>query len=562
MFWKVLVKVSIECKIKHNQIVLSFPYDREVVQALKRLKYRKFDKKKKVFYIDILDLDLLISLLSKIRYVDCSKLIAARDSLQTNVDDSWDANPSEELLTPLMKHQVEGVKFLSAPISEAINNTLNGSRINGRILGDYMGLGKTAQAAIAAKTVLEAMNPEGRILVVSPANYKIGWDREIKRFCGEESTYIWRADDKKPPNLSARWHIINYDILHKKHNDLLRMGFDILILDEVHYIRNPSAARSKSVLGYKPPKKKRITGLSEHAKYVIALTGTPVVNRITDLFSILKAIHHPLGDTYSRFLGRYCEVNRVDRGGVFSFEVIGLKNIDELKEIISPVFLQRKNVAGLKPIVRTLIPVEVNTSQYRTVMLDYYKKKNSHLIKTLTDKISYYNKAKQILAIEKVPFTISRIEESVEAGGKILMFSFYRDVVSTIKDHFDKSAVMLMGGMAEKDIQSSIDSFQNDPSKKVFVGQINAAGSAITLTAANRVIFNDLDWVPANLLQAEGRANRKGQTSTVFSEYIIAANTFDEKLAEVVETKLLQINEFEGTNVSIFEEFLKEIDDQ
>ena len=237
------------------------------------------------------------------------------------------------------------------------------------------------------------------------------------------------------------------------------------------------------------------------------------------------------GDTYSRFLGRYCEVNRVDRGGVFSFEVIGLKNIDELKEIISPVFLQRKNVAGLKPIVRTLIPVEVNTSQYRTVMLDYYKKKNSHLIKTLTDKISYYNKAKQILAIEKVPFTISRIEESVEAGGKILMFSFYRDVVSTIKDHFDKSAVMLMGGMAEKDIQSSIDSFQNDPSKKVFVGQINAAGSAITLTAANRVIFNDLDWVPANLLQAEGRANRKGQTSTVFSEYIIAANTFDEKLA-------------------------------
>jgi len=145
--------------------------------------------------------------------------------------------------------------------------------------------------------------------------------------------------------------------------------------------------------------------------------------------------------------------------------------------------------------------------------------------------------ARETLAAAKVHSTIDFVTGAVEQGEKVIVFSCFLEAIQKLAKHFDESAVLLTGATPAAQRQSLVDRFQQDDSVRVFLGNIVAAGIGFNLTAATQVVFNDLDWVPANHWQAEDRAYRIGQTRTVNVTYMVAAGTIDDFVQSVLEKK-------------------------
>ena len=142
-----------------------------------------------------------------------------------------------------------------------------------------------------------------------------------------------------------------------------------------------------------------------------------------------------------------------------------------------------------------------------------------------------------------------------------IIFCNFSDEIDAFLKHFGSKSVCVRGGMSDKKKQASVDRFQEDDSCKVFVGQIKAAGVGLTLTAAEVVIMNSLDWVPGNHEQAEDRAYRIGQNKMVNIYYMLMDNTIDNLVWKILNHKKKIIGTIMGEN-EIIEEFLKEIDDE
>jgi SNF2 family DNA or RNA helicase len=140
-------------------------------------------------------------------------------------------------------------------------------------------------------------------------------------------------------------------------------------------------------------------------------------------------------------------------------------------------------------------------------------------------------------ALAKVGDVIDHIKSSFETADKVIVFAHHRDVIIKLKEAFGDVAVVLMGGMSDEDKNTSVDRFQNDPKVRLFVGSIMAAGVGLTLTKASLVIFAELDWVPANLTQAEDRAHRIGQVDSVLVQHIVIDGSIDCNLAKRVVSK-------------------------
>jgi predicted RNA-binding Zn ribbon-like protein len=152
------------------------------------------------------------------------------------------------------------------------------------------------------------------------------------------------------------------------------------------------------------------------------------------------------------------------------------------------------------------------------------------------------NKARHDLALTKARATADFVTDCVDAGQKVVVFTAYTGVVDTLLERFGPTAVRITGTDSAEAREQAVQRFQNDDAVRVFVGNIHAAGTGITLTAASHVVFNDLDWVPANHWQAEDRAYRIGQTGTVNVHYQVASGTIDEFVQGVLETKTALIS--------------------
>jgi SNF2 family DNA or RNA helicase len=142
------------------------------------------------------------------------------------------------------------------------------------------------------------------------------------------------------------------------------------------------------------------------------------------------------------------------------------------------------------------------------------------------------------LAIAKIPFVIEYVESMVEEGEKVVVMAHHREVVDKLQNHFGLKAVKLYGGMSEVEKSNNVDRFQTDPSCMVFIGSISAAGVGITLTAAQKMLFAELDWTPANMLQAEDRIHRIGQTGNALIQQLVFDGSLDAKMAETLVRKM------------------------
>jgi SWI/SNF-related matrix-associated actin-dependent regulator of chromatin subfamily A-like protein 1 len=440
---------------------------------------------------------------------------------------------AERLAHGLFTHQVEGVAFL-----------LGRRRA---ILADDMGLGKTRQSIVA----LTEAAPTGPWLVVCPASVKRNWEREILAARPNDLVHI--CGPKDPPDVGyTGWVVINYDIIAKVDALLEDLPWTGMVFDEAHYLKNHTSQRSKVA--------RELVASAPNA-VLHALTGTPLTNRPRDLFPLLQLVGHPMGKSFLSFAKRYCAAHHNGFGWVTD----GASNLEELRVQLHGVMLRRTKdeVLDLPPKLRTWLGVQVPEGTARaetrrvlqTLIAGALERvrgpregsdesKGQGRIRLLAD----LTRVRERLGIMKAKTTIELVEGMVAQGEKVLVFCGFHEPAERIAKHFGEQAVLLTGKTPTAQRQSLVDRFQEDDSVRVFVANIIAGGVGLNLTAARQVVFNDLDWVPANHWQAEDRAYRIGQRATVNVTYLSAEGTVDDFVAHALRAKAALIDAVvEGT---------------
>jgi len=395
------------------------------------------------------------------------------------------------------------------------------------ILADDMGLGKTTSTIIAA---LES--GAKKILIICPASLKINWQREIANYT-DRSVYI---SEGKNFSQEHDFVIINYDIIKNFHNvkkksesQILDSNFDLVVVDEAHYIKNGQAQRTKL-----------INDLVKKVDRLWLLTGTPITSRPINYFNLLNLIECPVAKNWMAYVKRYCNGFQFQAGRRKIWNVSGASNLEELRDRTAPLVLRRlkENVLDLPDKIITPVYLRLKSKEYEALMGEYYDwYESSEESKSLTVQFSKLMKVRQIIAEEKIKQTIEVAENVIEQGKKVIIFTNFTNTLNQIKEHFGKSAVTLDGSMSKPARQNSVDQFQENDKIKVFIGNLKAAGVGITLTAAEAVIMNDLSFVPADHAQAEDRAYRYGQKSNVSIFYPLFDNTIEGVIYNILNKK-------------------------
>jgi SWI/SNF-related matrix-associated actin-dependent regulator 1 of chromatin subfamily A len=450
------------------------------------------------------------------------------------------------------KYQEEGIKFL-----------LSKKKC---VLADDMGLGKTYQSIVAA---LET--DAKKILVVCPANAKINWKREICNFIPEDDVSILKTGHWDP----KRFTIINYDILKNFHTlvdgrkkyeegsirrELVDNEFDLVILDEAHMVKNPKSQRTKI-----------INEVSKNIERRWLLTGTPIANKPMDYFNLLFLCDSPLTANWQYFAFRYCAAKKffkkMKNGGSRQIWLTdGASNLEELHNRTKKYILRRvkEDHLDLPPKIVAPYYLEMDDMRgYNSVFDEYlaWAKAEGRSLGAGRHMVEL-GILRKFISLKKVEHSIEIAQQAIEQGKKIIIFTSFTDSFNALMSHFGKVAVGHNGKMNGTQKQSSIDNFQNNDKVKVFVGNLISAGTAITLTAAEVVIMNDLDFVPANHAQAEDRAWRIGTTETVNVYYPIFEDTVDIMMYEMLQKKKQIIGTIMGEEheeVDISKEFIKQI---
>ena len=407
------------------------------------------------------------------------------------------------------------------------------------ILADDMGLGKTTSTIIAA---IESGSK--KVLIICPATLKINWKREIENY-SDKTIYIAEG---KNFNTDADFVITNYDIIKNFHDpkkkdesQVLTANFDLVIVDEAHYIKNATAQRTKL-----------INDIVKKTERLWLLTGTPMTSRPIDYFNLLSLIDSPVAKNWMAYAIRYCAGYQFNVGGRKVWNVTGASNLEELRDRTLGLTLRRlkENVLDLPDKIITPVYLRLKSREYENVMGEYYDwyDKNPEESKSLTVQFSKLTKVRQIIADEKIAQTIELAENILEQDKKVIIFCNFTDSLNKITEHFGKAAVKLDGSMSKPERQHSVDQFQDNPKVKVFVGNIKAAGVGITLTSAEAVIMNDLSFLPSDHAQAEDRAYRYGQKNNVLVYYPIFENTIEGIIYDILNNKKQVIATVMGDN--------------
>ena len=437
------------------------------------------------------------------------------DSIKEKKDTEFDVKGIKGKLYP---YQKVGVEFLNASGGRAI-------------IADEMGLGKTVQALAYVKH-----RKFERTLVIAPASVKFVWEAEAKKWTGVSTFVIQPKTKLHEISSDIQLWVINYDVLKKFLPELTKIRFDCVIADECHLVKSPTAMRTKA-----------FRQLASKVRSVIMLTGTPLLSRPVEMFTLLNAIDQKSWRNYYEYTRRYCSGHQTRWG----YDVSGASHIEELREKIGRYFLRRRKdevLLDLPEKNRINIPVELSKEisiEYDTAERDLGRYLREHegkqpaaIAKTLqAEKLAKLNVLRQLCALGKIDAAYEIIDSIIESGEKVIVFSSFVGPLEQMLEYYKDKAVILTGQTSIEDRGPIVSRFQTDPDIKIFLGGIKSAGVGITLTAASNVLFLDMSWNPADHTQAESRAHRIGQRNSVNVYQLTAKNTIDEKMAEILEHK-------------------------
>lgn len=424
----------------------------------------------------------------------------------------------------------------------------------GILIADSCGLGKTAQALTYCYN-----SNEYPVLVVVPNSVKINWTREIKTFCNSDSFVL--LSGRRPHKFNkADFVIINYDIISGWKKKLFEYGFKIIIMDEIHYIKNPSSKRSKACY--------EISRASSITKK-IGLSATPLMNKPIELLPILKTldVSHEDIETDYKFKSKYCYGGHSN--GYCQWN--GAQNLDELNIMLRETCMIRRlidNVLTELP-EKMRIPVSLDINNWNEYKFAENEFKEWYL--SVKDKeIDYHAEAlvkisqlRQLAIRGKIKNCIEYIENIIESNDKIIIFAHHRSVQEYVRKHFESKyrVAYITGGMTAKQRTENEDWFQNGDAN-IIVCSIQAANVGINLQASNIMIFLELDFVPSVITQSEGRCRRIGSTAEFCQyHYLVAGNTIEETMLGIINQKQkISDAAIDGINTefneSIFDELL------
>lgn len=420
-------------------------------------------------------------------------------------------------------------------------------------IGDEMGLGKTIQAV----GVINAVSPE-KVLIICPATLKLNWKKELERWLVKPyRIHVLNSGDKFPQNVEIV--VMNYDIAAKYQTELRSVQWDLFVADEAHYMKNPKAKRTIAVLG----SGKKNPGVKAARK--ILMTGTPITNRPIEIFPLVSFLWPDVFNNFFHFGRRYCAA--VSNG--YGWDFTGASNLDELQNLLRANGMIRRLKADvlkeLPPKTRQVVVLPSDSVRglikKETEQSERHKQQIQRLsaavkaAKVQKDETAYKNAISSLrqannvaftemaairreLAMAKIPFVIEYVQNMVEPGEKVVVMAHHREVVDQIQAAFGLAAVKLYGGMSEGEKSANVERFQADPSCQVFIGSIHAAGVGITLTAAQKMLFAELDWTPANMLQAEDRIHRIGQEGNALIQQMVFDGSLDAKMADTLVRKM------------------------
>ena len=386
------------------------------------------------------------------------------------------------------------------------------------LIGDEMGLGKTIQAI----GVINVTTPK-TVLVVCPASLKLNWKIEMKKWLVAERTIdiVNGGGDQIPANPDII--IINYDVLTKHAKALQSRTWDMVIMDEVHKIKNPKAKRT-------------VVAVSIKAHRKVLLTGTPITNRPIELQPIAGYLDHKSFGNFFYFAKKYAGAYKSRFGWDFS----GSSNLDELQRRLRQSFMiRRKKDEVLKDLPAKVRQVIVLPSkEYSNELTKEFDALADAVEETSFEKVSFEKMSgvRHEMALAKVNDVVDHL---IDLDHQVVVMAHHKDVVEGIKDGLEalgKTVVTLTGDCNQVQRQNAVDTFQAGAAD-VFIGTIGAAGVGITLTKSSHVVFAELDWVPGNVSQAEDRCHRIGQQDSVLVQHLVVDGSLDARMAEVLVQK-------------------------
>jgi len=352
----------------------------------------------------------------------------------------------------------------------------------------------------------------------------VNWQREIKKFTGKDST-IW--DSKHyDGNLKNQFHVTHYDAVAKNNHWLRDEAFDLLVCDEATFLKNRQTVRAKSILGSWKERRK-YPGIK--TKYTIFLTGTPVMSRPIEAFSLLNFLDKDRFNNFYHFVQRY--------GG---WKGQAPMNLQDLHDRTKDLVIRRK-----KDQVLTELPAKQRNDLYVELTKDERKEYNE-LLKELFGKwkmdgkpsIKHMPKLQSFLIEKKLPRLVEMIDEFLDNDKPILIFSNYLAPLKFLNEHYSSQSALLTGEMNKNERQESIDRLVSGHAK-IGLFSLMAAGMGIDglQHKIDTVVFLNMDWVPANHEQAEDRTHRIGQKAQVQVYYMVCDGTMDEYMRDILKEK-------------------------
>jgi SNF2 family DNA or RNA helicase len=433
------------------------------------------------------------------------------------------------MIEKLEPYQLRGAAFL-------------GSNYRASIF-DEPGLGKTAQA-IRAREIIKAE----RTVVICPAGARQVWPYQMKLW-GRDNARVVKADSVFDLVAWQRGRadmlVMSYEQAVNWQSDLRSDLFDCLIIDESQYLKNPEAKRTKAIVGDDGTGKGAIAGMAGH---VWTLTGTPIKNDPADLWVPLRlAGATPL--SFTAFQKRYFR----QRVGTFSVSnVVKPEALAELQALIASMSLMRtfEDVGTeLPPIRLDVLPVD-GDDRAVTDYLSQYPGLSDRILASIEadgklafDDSTHISTLRALIAEAKAPGYARLITEELKSGtiDKLVVIGIHRRAIEIITEHLNTHGIRasaITGGTSEAQREATVHSFQDEPKGvRVIVGNITAAGTALTLTAASRLDMFESSWTPADNVQAVRRIRRKGQTKPTFARFVMLLNSFDDAVARIVTRK-------------------------
>ena len=568
---------------------IRFPYDANVVNLVKAVPGRVWNPQGKFWSIPADRLGFLLEVFKGTNY---ESQISIQSNEDLNVNATLDSNPVADIpdidiseykyriadgLTPY-KHQIDSLKYYKYRYTHGLKS--------GFILADEMGNGKTAQILNIALHMRQEYHARHCLIIACVNSAKYNWREDIiKHTNGQEVPYILGTRKKRDGSFNLAtgskekltdlttmkmygkdeeplpyFLIINIEAIRMREGKkypiaerlielISKREINLIAADECHRGMSMNSLQGKQLLNIK----KKVT----HDCMWIPMTGTPIVSKPTDVFLPLRLVDGHRSNSYYMWCQQFCVY-----GGFGNHEIIGYKNIKNLKDMLQPNMLRRlkKDVLDLPPKIHMTEYIE--NSPYQQQL---YKQYQADMLSHRDEIVKALNPMSKFLRLRQINGSPELVDESLnindkdylsknaklsrllellndilsEPGEKVVIFSNWVEPLRTLYCFVKKyyKVCCYTGTMTQEDREKHKAAFIHDPEYRIMMGTVGALGTSHTLTVARNVIFYDSPWNPADIMQCEDRCHRPGTTNSVNIYTLITKDTVDEQVHKILSKK-------------------------